>query len=149
MRLSVLIFGCLFLCLPSLAGAHQERVTETTLARPICWSVLLSWRTGNLKQLRAVSNKGNRKMLARLKPGSSRYKSIFGKNSWRMKALRLWKNKGKHKVRQVGKRAYCRFLWRKQKREPMIVLHKEGRFWRFEDMNNVSVKTYRKGSLLH
>ena len=149
MCLSALMFSCfLWLVLSSLVSAPQVPVVLTTQARPVCWMVLWLWREKYLKQLGAISNKENQKMLAKLKPCTARYKSIFGKKSWRMKALRLWKKKGKHKVRQVGKRAYCRFLWLKRKHESMIVLEKEGRFWRFEVMNNIAGKEYRKGKVL-
>lgn len=102
----------------------------------IARAVLAAWRAKDLAALASYATAHNQEMIAALKPGSSRYESILGDESGRMKAVAAWDGR-LHGCRYRGDRARCAFS--EAAGEVMVLtFEREGDRWAFDDLHSPS-----------
>lgn len=98
-------------------------------------AALEALRRADLDALAALATSDNRKMLPTLKPGSSRYESLFGKASWRQRAVRGWGSRIDVCLKHQSKlRQRCVFDGAQRGEIYIVQLDREQGQWRFDDL---------------
>lgn len=92
-------------------------------------------RRGDLDALATVATSTNLELLKEMKPGTSRYESVFGETSWRRQAVLGWK--GRVDVcleHRGGRRQRCLFDGASVGELFIVQVDREGEAWRFDDV---------------
>ncbi len=154
----------LSLCLLVLSCDQEEQHGEQTSPEPapaptaaldktdptaVAEKVLLAYKAQDLATLSTLSTAYNQEMLSKIQPGSSRYKSIFSPDKWRMKAVQAWIG-DIESIRVSGTEAQCLFGSISPSEVVVVTLKKENGEWRFEDINSPSKTSYESwGEKIH
>lgn len=128
---------------PAPAEAPLPSLSEDAPLERLAAQVLEAWRAKDLVALAALASAGDANTIAELKPESSRYQSIFGEESARMKAVRAWDGRIRE-CRFQGARARCAFAEPVGGEAMVLTFEREGDRWVFEDLHSPSVADWER-----